>query len=288
MANVTTTTAANFIPEMWAEAILDYAEAEFRIAKLVTDLSEEFVDGGDILHVPRVTEETAATLSTGAKLTYGANTDGVTNLTVNQHAYEAKRIPDVVRVQESAALFDRYTQSMGYAIAKNIETYLAQTIIQSASANDVSLGTDNILSAAKLRTGLQKLLDINVDYTNGRTYLYCSPAAYMNVLSISNFADYDKSGLTLAPNITGQVKNVYGMPTFSSTLWDDDGGTGDETASIFTSDSVLFAMQIKPRIQSDYDMDYLSTRVVADVLYGAVLAQEATDTAGQIVNFNNP
>lgn len=31
MANVTTTTAANFIPEMWRDAILDYAERKFQL-----------------------------------------------------------------------------------------------------------------------------------------------------------------------------------------------------------------------------------------------------------------
>ena len=288
MANVDTTTAANFIPEMWADAILNYAEDKFQIKNLVTDLSSMVANGGDILHIPRATEETAATLTDGNAITYGRNTDPKTDLAINQHAYEAKRITDVVKVQESAELFEIYTSTMGYAIAKNIETYLAQTIIQSASANDTALGTDNILSAAKLRAGIQKLLDINVDYTDGNTFLYASPAAYMNLLATSNFADYDKSGLANSPNVTGQILNVYGMPTFSSTLWDDDGGTGDETASIFTRGSVLFGMQIAPRIQSNYDMDYLATRVVVDVLYGAVLTQGAASPAGQIVNFTNP
>ena len=36
MAEVTTTTAAVFLPEMWQEAILDYAERQFRIRNQVT------------------------------------------------------------------------------------------------------------------------------------------------------------------------------------------------------------------------------------------------------------
>jgi hypothetical protein len=70
--------------------------------------------------------------------------------------------------------------------------------------------------------------------------------------------------------------------------WDDDGGTGDETASLFTRDSVVFAMQIEPRVQSAYDIDHLATSVVADCLFGASLVQSAGDSAGQISNFNNP
>ena len=79
-----------------------------------------------------------------------------------------------------------------------------------------------------------------------------------------------------------------GMEASYSVDWDDDGGTGDETASIFTKDSIVFAMQIAPRVQSSYDIDYLSTSVVVDALFGASLVQSAGDTAGQIVNFNNP
>ena len=92
----------------------------------------------------------------------------------------------------------------------------------------------------------------------------------------------------VGPNITGQLGMIYGMPVFTSTDWDDDGGTGDETASIFTKDSVLFAMQMEPRVQSEYDIDHLATSVVADVLFGASLTQAAGTAAGQIVNFNNP
>ena len=60
MANVTVTTAANFIPEMWRDAILDYAERKFQLRNQVTDFSSMVSQGGDILNIPKVAEETAA------------------------------------------------------------------------------------------------------------------------------------------------------------------------------------------------------------------------------------
>ena len=78
------------------------------------------------------------------------------------------------------------------------------------------------------------------------------------------------------------------MPVHVSTDWDDDGGTGDETASVFNRESVYFAMQIAPRVQSSYDIDYLSTSVVADVLFGTALSKGASSTSLGIVNFTNP
>ena len=58
MAEVTLTTAANFIPEMWSNAVLDYAERSFQLRNQVTDLSSLVSSGGDTIHVPKVTEET--------------------------------------------------------------------------------------------------------------------------------------------------------------------------------------------------------------------------------------
>jgi hypothetical protein len=289
MANVTVSTATKFIPEVWKEAILDYAERTFRIRNQVTNVSD--LVAGDTVHVPRVSQETAAAKSADTAVTYSAQTDGEASISINQHAYEAKRIEDIVRVQSSYDLFSLYAKSMGYGLAKKVENYLAVDIIQSATANDVTLSADNTFTTALVRSGLQKLLDQGVDYTNGETFMYASPAGYMSLMSLGDFTDYQERGPEasgVGPNISGQLGRIYGMPVFTSTDWDDDGGTGDETGSIFTKDSVLFAMQMEPRVQSEYDIDHLATSVVADVLFGASLTQAAGTAAGQVVNFNNP
>lgn len=288
MANVTVTTAANFIPEMWRDAILDYAERKFQIKNQVSDFSSMLSGGGDILHIPKVTEETAAAKSGGSAVTYSANTDGKIDLTVDQHHYEAKRIEDIVKVQESADLFNAYARSMGYALAKKVENYLAVDVIQAATGNDVTLAADNTMTTALLRSGLQKLLDAGHDYTDGDTWFYGSPAAYMSMLSLGDFAEAQKRGDGANPLVKGQVVMAYGMPVLASTDWDDDGGTGDESASIFKREAIYFAQQISPRVQSAYDIDHLATSVVADVLFGAALSHAASGTALGIVNFNNP
>jgi len=288
MANVTTTTAANFIPEMWRDAILDYAERRFQLRNQVMDFSSELSSGGDILHIPKVTEESAAVKAADTAVSYSTNTDGKVDLTVNQHHYEAKRIEDIVKVQESADLFNAYAKSMGYALAKKVENYLAVDVIQSATGNDVALTSDNTFTTALIRSGLQNLLDAAHDYTDGETYLYCSPAAYMSALSLQDFYDASRRGDSQNPSVSGSVGMIYGIPTFVSTDWDDDGDTNDETASIFKKESVYFAMQIAPRVQSAYDIDHLSTSVVADVLFGAALSHSVGSTSLGIVNFNNP
>jgi len=284
--NVTITTAANFIPEMWRDAILDYAERKFQMRNQVLDFSSMLSSGGDILNIPKVTEETAAAKSANTAVTYTNNTDGVIQLAVDQHHYEAKRIEDIVRVQESADLFNAYAQSMGYALAKKVENYLA-LLVQGATGNDVSLSSDNTFTTALIRSGLQKLLDAGYDYTDGEHYFYCSPAAYMSLLSLGDFTEAQKRGDEENPLASGRIINAYGLEVYASTDWDDDGGSGDETATIFNKNSVYFAQQLAPRVQSSYDIDHLATSVVADVLFGAALSHAASSTAMGIVNFNN-
>jgi|TARA_R100000479_G_scaffold162346_1_gene100380 hypothetical protein len=279
----------NFIPEVWRDAILDYAERNFRLRNQVTDISDAIE--GDTIHVPRVSEETAAAKSADTAVTYSAQTDGETQVSMDQHHYEAKRIEDIVRVQSSYDLFNLYARSMGYGIAKKIENYLAVDVLQSATANDVSLSADNTFTSALVRSGLQKLLDQGVDYTNGETFFYASPASYMSLMSLGEFSDFQERGPEssgVGPNISGNLGIIYGMPVYNSVDWDDDGGSGDETATIFTRDSVLFGMNMEPRVQSAYDIDHLATSVVVDTLFGASLSQAAGDAAGQVVNFNNP
>ena len=288
MANITVTTAANFIPEMWRDAILDYAERKFVLRNQVQDFSSMLSQGGDTLHIPKVTEETAAAKSAGSAVTYSANTDGKIDLAVNQHHYEAKRIEDVVKVQESADLFNAYAKSMGYALAKKVENYLAVDILQSATGNDVTLTADNTFTTTLIRSGLQKFLDAGHDYTDGETFLYGSPAAYMSLLSLGDFAEAQKRGDSVNPLVSGQVIMAYGMPCYASTDWDDDGGTGDETATIFNKNGIYFAQQISPRVQSAYDIDHLATSVVADVMFGAALSHAVGNTALPVVNFVNP
>jgi len=285
--NVTVTTAAKFIPELWRDAILDYAERKFVLRNQVMDFSSE-MPSGDTLHIPKVTEETAAAKSAGSAVTYTNNTDGEVTISVDQHHYEAKRIEDIVRVQESANLFGAYAQSMGYALAKKVENYLAVDVIQSATGNDVTLGTDNQVTSAKLREGLQSLLDAGHDYADGETFLYASPAAYMYLLSLQDFYDSSRRGDEQNPNVSGGVGQIYGMPTYISTDWDDGSTTGAETASVFKKEAVYMAMQIAPRVQSAYDLDHLATSVVADILFGASLSHGASSTSLGIVNFNNP
>jgi hypothetical protein len=254
----------------------------------VLDFSSMLSGGGDILNIPKVKEESVQSSGKAANtaVVYENQTDDVVQLSVNQHHYNAKRIEDIVKVQESADLFNAYAQSMGYALAKKVESYIA-TQIQTATANNVGLATDDTILASEFRSGLEKFLDAGYDYGDGQSFMYCSPKSYMSLLSLGEFTEAQKRGDAENPLATGRIISAYGMPLYASTDWSEGGNASVETASIFRRESVYFAQQIAPRVQSEYDLDHLATSVVADVLFGAALSHAVDNANIGIVNFTN-
>ena len=152
----------------------------------------------------------------------------------------------------------------------------------------MTLAADNTATTALIRSGLQKLLDGGHSYTDGQTFFYASPAMYSSILGLSDFNSATIRGDATNPNVSGELGNVYGMPVYASVDWDDDGGTGDESGSIFKTSGVYYASQLRPRVQEQYDIDYLATSIVVDSLFGACLSHSASSTALPVVNFNNP
>lgn len=284
------TEAANFIPELWSEAILDYAERKFRLRNILTDASGFLPAGlmkGDTIHVPRVTEETAQQKGEDTAVTFTGNVDDKTDITIDQLWYSAKRIESIAQIQANADLFVTYVRPMGYSLAKKFENFCA-LILQTATAHDVTLTTDNQVTAAKYREGLQNLGDYGVEIDTHDMYMFASPAAYYYMLGLGDFTEYTKTGVAPSGYVTGLMPVTYGAPTFQSTDWDDDGGTGDETASLFTSESILFAIQKDVTAEGVRNIQHIADELVIWMLFGASITQTIADTAGQIANYNNP
>jgi len=285
MANVTGRggTADVFLAELWSDAILDYAQKRMILRNQVTDFST-MAQGADSINIPKVAEDTKRDKSAGTGVTYDANTDTARTLVLDQHIYEAKRIEDIAMVQSSQDLFNVYASSMGYSLAKGVEAYIASLIV-GHTQNNVTLATDDIILPAELRGGLEKLLDGNHDYTDGDTFFYANPKAYMGLMGQGDFTKANERGEG-SPISSGQLVNIYGMPVYPSTDW-TEGGTA-VSGSVFKKEAVYFAEQFGVRSQASYDIDHLATSVVVDQLFGGLLSHANNDADCGIVNFKNP
>ena len=280
MANITTTTAANFIPEIWSDGVKNYLERKLVFEQLVDSSYSELVKGrGDTFHIPKLAESSDAAKSAGSAVTFSADTHGEAQLTIDQHRYAAKLIEDIASVQANPGLLEKEVSTMGYALAKTMDAFI-ESKIEAATTNGASLAADNVITAAELRTGMKTLMenDVPIDECN----LVVSPALYTSLLGIADFVDASKYGAG-APAATGNIGRLYGMPVFTSTVMGSSGTTGVEVGYIVHPSSVNFARQLEPRVQSEYSVEDLGTKVVSDVLYGAVTTFE-----GRIYEFRNP
>ena len=294
--NETVTTAAVWIPEFWTEGILDFKERRLRLGTQLDDASSEapeIMTKGDVIHIPRATERSAKTKTANTALEYQVDTDDETTITINQYKYDAERIENIARVQASQALFDKKVMTIGYALAKDFESFLAVTILQTATANDVTLTTDNTLTFALFQAALAKLMDLGYDAEElgltGDVNFYGNSTIYNTGIALGEFTDTDKSGQAPSINVTGRRLVMLGIPAFNSTDWGKVGTTGEEAASLFARNAASFVMQQRSdMIDLQWQQEHLAWGLAAWQLYGASLTFPAADTAGPIVNFTNP
>ncbi len=269
MANVTTTKVDVFLGEMWSDAVLEFAQKRMQLRNQITDFSA-LATGVDRINIPQVKEDTKRDKSADSAVTYDANTDTSRTIPLDQHIYES--------------LFEVYASSMGYSLAKGVEAYIAGKL-QGHTQNLITLATDDIILPAELRSGLELLLDQNYDYTDGDTFFYANPKAYMGLMGQGDFTESQKRGDAVNPIVSGNVMEIYGMPVYPSTDW-SEGGV-NISGTVFKRESVYYAEQFGVRSQSAYDIDHLATSVVVDMLFGATLSHPEENALGGIVNFKN-
>ena len=77
--------------------------------------------------------------------------------------------------------------------------------------------------------------------------------------------DYGREGAVL----TGNIGNIYGYSIDVSTNVDGTNAAGHDNA-MFHRDALACVTQIQPKVMSDYDINYLASKVVAQQLWGVL------------------
>lgn len=235
-ASVTTTTAANLIPEIWVDGINAYLERNLVFEQCVdTSLSGLVKGRGDVFHIPTMAEVSDAAKAAETLVTYAASTHAKVDLTIDQHRYAAKLVEDIAAVQSVPGLFEKEVAGMGYALAKTYDAFI-ESKVEAATTNSTALATDNVITAAEIRGGMKTLMESDVD-TN-ECHFIVSPALYTAMLGISDFVDASKMGAGPSGLKNGQIGQLYGMPVLHSTVMGSSGTTGVEVGYIFHPSAV--------------------------------------------------
>jgi N4-gp56 family major capsid protein len=285
--NITVTTAATFIPEIWSDEIIATYKKNLVLANLVKKMSFKGKKG-DTLHIPAPVRGNASVKAASTQVTLVAGTATEVLVTIDQHYEYSRLIEDIVEAQALASLRNFYTEDAGYALARQVDTSLVllgrgvQGGTGTAAYSGALSGADGTtayvagsntgigaLSDAAIRRSIQRLDDNDVPM-DGR-FLMVPPSSRNTLMGIARFTEQAFVGEVGSSNTirNGEVGNVYGIPVFVSNNADTtSGSTACRIALMGHKDFAVFVEQLGVRSQTQYKQEYLGTLFTADTLYG--------------------
>jgi hypothetical protein len=287
MAHFNTTTGAVFIPEIWSEAIFKYFEAKLKLRGSVDDYSALVASSGDTINIPKIAMDGTNDKAVNTEVTYSiSGTETSVALAINKHKYLANIFEDMAVIQSSPELLTKYTQMMGESLARGVEDDIWSEL--DGFQTGVDLAADNRVQADDLENILNTLYSQDIDpntcsFTVNNEILsdMLNPSGGIAQYFIRQDAVGDGTGLK-----TGAVGLIYGMDVFYSRSIASSGTDGTKVGAVYPKEACAFAAQQDVRVQSQYDVGFLGTKVVADMIYGVKLVDESGHLMG--LNIVNP
>jgi N4-gp56 family major capsid protein len=264
MANVTPTTGAVFIPEVWAADILRHTRSNLVLANLVKRYDSDVKNGGDVIHIPRLAEVTARTKTPGTAVTFDAATELEYTITVNQHRYFAFTIEDIVKAQSRTDLRSEYTEAAGYSLAKAVDSSIAGLY----SGLSQTQAGGSALTDAVVINAIEKLDTADAPRDNRSFVIHSEAMADLRLLD--KFTRYDAVGTAVQDGKrNGLVANVYGVDVYMSNNVVEAAGTPNVLHNLmFHKEAFGLAQQVSPKVEAEYSVDELGWKVAAHTLYG--------------------
>ncbi len=284
---VTTTTAATFIPEIWSDEIVASYKKNLVAANLIKKMNFKGKKG-DTVHIPSPTRGNASAKTANTQVNLIAATEGDIAITINQHWEYSRLIEDIVEAQALSSLRQFYTDDAGYALGRQVDTSLVQLgrSVQGGNGtnayNGAFSGADGTtayvagantgvgaLTDAAIRRSIQRLDDQDVPM-DGR-FLLVPPSTRNTMMGIARFTEQAFVGEQGGGNTirNGEIGNVYGIPVFVTTNADTtSGSTATRICLLGHKDFAVLVEQMGVRTQTQYKQEYLGTLFTADVLYG--------------------
>lgn len=245
MADVisTSTTHAEFIPEVWSKDTIIARESVLVLANLVQRFDADVASFGDIIHVPTVSNLTGGNISTSTGLLDSESpTETKVDITIDQWKGVNIKVLDIVLAQSKYEFRRLYTEKMGYLLGQMVEAALA---IRAASLSQ-TVGTFNTdLTDANLRRAVQYLDDARVPFADRHFFL--KPAVKNTILGIDKFVRNDAIGNGNAIKTGNVPGELYGaMVHISPEVYK----TGNNTSNMLIHRECLaLAMQKSVKIE---------------------------------------
>jgi len=278
--NMTKTTDDIFVPELWSSEVLRATRSNLVLADKVKRYDFMLKKGGDVIHVPNLSNLTTNSKVAGSQVTLQAPTEINTDITIDQHKETSFLVEDLIAVQSSTNLMSEYTNQAGYAIAKDLDSAVAALF--SGFSQTVGNGSTDINDANVIRA-IQYLDD--ADAPESDRYFIVKPSGKADLAYIDKFVLRTGAGWSPSdsPIINGNKGpgfwgDLYGVKVYITTNLVTQAGTPTIVHSaMFQKEALALAVQQSPRTQRQYKQEYLADLVTVDVIYGV---KEMRDSFG--------
>jgi hypothetical protein len=300
-----------FLPQLWADELAVRYKKNLVIANLVDNL-DHTGKYGEVVNIPTATRGTAAQYfsAPGQAVTFTAPTTNEFQITINQWWVQGKQIPDLVEKQALPSLRKFIVNDMSYSLALAVDSYLHDQIAATfEGGNPVVYGTFNSKAAGGsviggdgqttwnpatggngtdltddgIRRCMQTLDDLDVP---GDNRFWCiPPVSKRKLLGIPRFTEQAFVGEAAGEGSirNGYVGNLYGTPVYVSSncsnFYDTTQATLYRQIVYAHQSAMILVTQIKPRVQAQYKVEYLSDAIVADVAFGAAVVRTESNIA---------
>ena len=281
----TTTSADDFVPELWSDGIYRYFERGTVFKALIEDYSSLVKGSGDIVNIPQIDFDASSDKAIDTLVTYDATATTVTQLAINKHKYNAMLFEDVLQIQSNADLVSKYTSMFGEALARALDADIWGEL---DGINEGAVHADDTISDAQFQSALANLGENDVPYMDGGCSLVVNPTLMADILDPAagvsrNFwrADASGDGSVLNQGGTkGFMGRLFGINGYMSNTISTAGTSSTTSGAIFHKSAAVCAVQQGVRVQAEYSVDALGTKVVADTIYGVKLVDSASNKKG--------
>ena len=283
------TELAVFIPQIWTDAVRASFKKSLVMANLGTDYSSLVTGGGDTIHIPSVADVAdAAVKAPHVPVNYTNATEDKLSIEISQHQYASAMIEDMGAIQSSSDLLSMYADSIGYKLGLGVEVAVEVALALTTECIDIAgNAVAKTIDAATLAHMSKVAMENNAPLNE--CALILNPTLYSSLFRIDDFIHVSKTGAVDVPN--GLVGQVMGMPVYlsnniTSTNHNDAVDSADGALNnanvlggfLLHNSALGIAYSKAPNVQSQYDMDYISHKVVGDNIFGVKLLQDASQT----------
>ncbi len=274
MANITTTTAAVFLPTLWSAETLRAAENALVAAGLIKRYDAMVKAKGQAIQIPNISNLTANAKVVNTDVTTQVVTETAITLNVNKWYESSFEIEDMAAIQSNYDLRAEYSEKAGYAIAKQVDSDVLALYTNFTTTDVGSYGTD---AGDATYVAATLALDLN-DVPLENRAIIIAPSQKAAIMKIDKFTKADFLGqydqatpIRKGPNSRYLWGEIYGMPVYYTNNIPTTAATPTQIHNMLIHrEALALALQQAPRLQAAYWLPSLAWKVVVDAIYGVV------------------